>query len=84
MKQVPRDATREVMGCFTMLILGALLTLGSLSLILPRLAAAPAGKPAPGLWCSALMWLVAPGLGIAAVYWLTYGFRRPSDPPRRR
>jgi hypothetical protein len=84
MKQVRRDATREVMGCFTILILGAIMTLGGLVIILPGLIGTLAGKPAAGLGRSALIWLVAPAIGIAAVYRLTYGVRRRSDPPRRR
>jgi hypothetical protein len=58
-----------------MLILGAVLTLGGLAIILPGVIAALAGKPPAGLGRSALIWLVAPGIGIALTAWLTYGFR---------
>jgi hypothetical protein len=84
MKKSPEDATREAVGCFCMLILGAILTLGGMVIILPRLVGALAGKPAAGLWRSALIWLVGPAAGIAVVSWLTYGLRRGKDPPRRR
>ena len=84
MKRVPQDATREAVGCFCMLILGAILTLGGMVIILPGLVAALAGKPPVGLGRSALIWLVAPAIGIAVLGWLTFGFRRRSDPPRRR
>jgi hypothetical protein len=84
MKKVPQDATREAVGCFCMLILGAILTLGTMVIILPGVIGAMAGKPQPRLWRSVLIWLVAPGLGIAVLGWLTFGFRRRSDPPRRR
>lgn len=84
MKKGPQDAKREAAGCFCMLILGAILTLGGMVIILPGLIAAMAGRPPAGLWRSALIWLVAPGVGIAVVGWLTYGFRRRGDPPRRR
>lgn len=84
MKKGPQSATREAIGCFCMLILGAILTLGGLVIILPGLVAALAGKPPAGLGRSALIWLVAPAIGIAVVGGLTYGFRRRSEPPGRR
>ena len=84
MKKEPQDATREAVGCFCMLILGAILTLGGMVIILPGLIATMAGKPPAGLLRSALLWIVAPGLGIAAVAWFTYRFRPPTTPPRRR
>ena len=84
MKKAPQDATREAVGCFCMLILGAILTLGGTVIILPGAIAALAGKPSVGLWRSALIWLLAPAIGIAVVAWLTYGFRRKTNPPRRR
>jgi hypothetical protein len=83
-KEGPRDATREAVGCFCMLILGAILTLGGLVILLPGTIAALAGKPRVGLWRSVLIWLVAPAIGIAIIAWLTYGLRRRGDPPRRR
>jgi hypothetical protein len=84
MRKGHEDPTREAVGCFCMLILGAILTLGSLVIILPGVIAALVGKPPAGLWRSALIWLVAPAIGIAMLAWLTYGFRRRSEPPRRR
>jgi hypothetical protein len=84
MKKRAQPATREAAGCFCMLILGAIMTLGGMVIILPGFVAALAGKPPAGLWRSVLIWLVAPGVGIALVGWLTYGFRGRSDPPRRR
>jgi hypothetical protein len=84
MKKSPEHVTREVVGCFCMLILGAILTLGGMVIILPGLIATLAGKPPAGLWRSVLLWLVAPGFGIAVLAWLTYGFRDRSDPPRRK
>jgi hypothetical protein len=75
MRAAPQNATREALGCFCMLILGAVLTLGGLVIILPGGIAALAGKPPVGLWRSVLIWLVAPGVGIGLVAWLTYGFR---------
>ncbi len=73
MKEGRQNATREAMGCFCMLILGAILTLGSLAILLPGAIAALAGRPPAGLWRSALIWLVAPAIGIALVAWLTFG-----------
>ena len=83
MKRVPQDATREAVGCFCMLILGAILTLGGMVIILPGLIGALAGKSPAGLWRSVLIWLVAPGIGIAVLGWLTYGFRPRNGPTRR-
>lgn len=83
MKEGPQSAAREAVGCFCMLILGAILTLGGLVIILPGLVAALAGKPPAGLGRAALIWLVAPAVGIAIAGWLTYGFGRRSEPPRR-
>ena len=84
MKQAPPNATREAVGCFLMLILGAIVTLAGLVILLPGLVANMAGKPVPGLWRSILIWMVAPAIGCAIVAWLTYGLPRRSDPPRRR
>jgi hypothetical protein len=67
-----------------MLILGAILTLGGIVILLPGAVAFLAGKPVVGYWRSVLIWLFAPAIGIAFIGWLTYGFRRRSDPPRRR
>ena len=84
MKRAPRHATREAVGCFCMLILGAILTLGAMVIILPGVIGELAGKPPAGFWRSVSIWVVAPAIGIAVLAWLTYGFRRRSDPPRRR
>ncbi len=80
----PADVTREAVGCFCMLILGAILTLGGIVIILPALIEALVGNPPAGLWRSTCIWLVAPAIGIAVVGWLTYGFRRQGLPPRLR
>jgi hypothetical protein len=84
MKESPRDATREAAGCFGMLILGAISILGCMAVILPGLVGLMTGKPPTGLGRAALIWLVAPAIGIVVVAWLTSGFRRHDDPPRRR
>lgn len=83
-KQAPPNATREAVGCFLMLLLGAIVTLAGLVILLPGLVATLAGKPVPGLGRSVLMWMVAPGIGLAIVAWLTYGLPRRNDPSRRR
>jgi hypothetical protein len=84
MKKAPDHATREVVGCFCMLILGAILTLGGMVIILPGLIATLAGKPPAGLGRSILLWLVAPGIGIAVLALITYGFKGRTKPPRRK
>lgn len=85
MKKDPQGSTREAAGCFCMLILGAILTLGSMVIILPAAIGALAGKPQPAFWRSVLIWTVAPATGIAVAAWLTYGFggRRQGRPRRR-
>lgn len=84
-KPKPQDARREAVGCFVMLILGAILTLGGLVILLPGVVASLAGKPTPGLGRSVLIWVVAPSVGIAIVACLTYGWPgRSSVRPRRR
>ncbi len=84
MKKTSQGGTRDAVGCFCMLILGAILTLGFMVIILPGVVASLAGKPPAGLWRSALIWLVAPGIGLILVAWLTYGFKGRREPPRRR
>ncbi len=84
MKKSPQDASREAAGCFCMLILGAILTLGALVVVLPGLTGLATGKFPPGLGRSALVWIVMPGAGIAVVAWLTYRFPRRPETPRRR
>jgi hypothetical protein len=69
-----RSVSREAAGGFCIVLLGGFMALGAVSVLL-RLAEALAGEPAPGLWRTALIWLVAPGIGIAAVARLTFGDR---------
>ncbi len=83
MKNVPHRGPREAAGCFCMLILGAILTLGAMVIILPGAIAALAGKPPGGFGRSVLIWLAAPAAGIALAAWLTYGFRHREGPRRR-
>ncbi len=65
--------TREAIGCFLMLVLGAFLCLG-----LMRIAIVGISPPQRGLelWPSLLFWVLAPGVGIAFLGWLTYGSKR--------
>lgn len=84
MNNVPHRGPREAAGCFCMLILGAIVTLGGLAIILPGAIAVLAGKPPAGFWRSVLLWLAAPLVGIAVAAWLTYGSRTREDPRRRR
>jgi hypothetical protein len=83
-KGAPEGGTREAAGCFCMLILGAILTLGCMVIILPGAIGVLAGKPPAGFRRSIWLWLVAPSAGIALVAWLTYGFRGRGGRPRRR
>ena len=83
MKKVFRNGTKEAVGCFCMLILASIMTLGGMVIIFPAVIAALAGKPAAGIWRSVLIWVVAPGVGMALVAWLTYGFKGRGDAGRR-
>jgi hypothetical protein len=84
MKKSANHATREALGCFVMLILGAILTLGATLVVVPRGITALVGGDATGWRVSALAWVVAPAAGIALTAWFTYGLRIPGRPKKRR
>ena len=48
MKKGPEGAVREAVGCFCMLILGAILTLGGMVIVLPGVVGCWPGSPRPG------------------------------------
>jgi hypothetical protein len=77
MGNAPSPATREALGCFVMLTLGAVLSVGLL--ICLELAVSEEGESAPGRWRTLLVWVGAPALGIGLVAYSLYGvnpFRR--------
>jgi hypothetical protein len=79
MKKSVEHDSREAMGCFFMLILGAMLALGGMLVVVPRGIMILLGGDSTGWWRSFLGWIVAPASGIALAAWITYGF-----PGRRR
>lgn len=84
MDKSPPYAMREAVGCFCMTILGGIMVLGGIAVILPNLVRALTGQVPDGLGRSALIWLVAPATIMTVTAWLTFGFRRARDRPRRR
>jgi hypothetical protein len=72
MRENLSPATREIAGCFLMLILGAFLTIGLLRML------AVAGELArgnPTEWWRFLLWVVTPSAGSSC------GFRGCADDP---
>jgi hypothetical protein len=82
-KKDPSVATREALGCFLILILGAFMTLGLLLVIAKGITALVHGD-LNGWWRLVLLWVVAPALGIVLVAWLTTGFSSFPGPWKRR
>jgi hypothetical protein len=75
--------TTDALGCFVMLILGAIMTLGGMLVVIPRGIAVLLGGAATGWWKAAVAWVVAPAVGIAIAAWLTYSRRGPRAPRKR-
>jgi hypothetical protein len=75
--------TREALGCFVMLILGGILTLGATLVVIPRGIMALLGGDVTGLGSSAIAWIAAPAAGMALMAWLVYGFKQPRSPKQR-
>jgi hypothetical protein len=82
MKKGGKHDPREAIGCFIMLILGAIMTLGGMVIVVPESIEALLGKNVPGWWRSILVWVIAPAVGIALAAWLTYRFRTPRRPKK--
>jgi hypothetical protein len=79
MRRHAERATKEALGCFVMLILGAFLALGVMVLVPTGIGELLRGNDAER-WRSILMrlvaWVVAPAIGIVLVAWLTYKSKR--------
>jgi hypothetical protein len=76
--------TRHAVGCFTMLILGAIILLGVV-LVVPAELLLPPGEGRRGWRQSVLLWVVMPAIGMSLVAWLTYrtgAWRRPTGRKR--
>jgi hypothetical protein len=72
MKGETNRAPREAVGCFLMLVLGAMACVGFMRIAVLA-SSAPAGQAA---WRhTVIVWLVAPAAAGALVAWLTYGFK---------
>jgi hypothetical protein len=83
MKKSPSQTTREALGCFLMLILGALMMLGLMLLVVPNGIMALMRGNLAGWWRLVLIWVVTPTIGIALVAWFTYGFKGFPGPRKR-
>jgi hypothetical protein len=72
MNSDPDRTAREGMGCFCILVLGAIMGLGvmktAMLLISQRLRV-----DQPECWQAVLVWVAAPAAGLAFVAWFTYG-----------
>jgi hypothetical protein len=83
MKKGVKDDTREAVGCFIMLILGAILALGGMLVVVPRGLMILLGGDSTGWWRSVLSWILAPAAGIALSAWITFGFKALRRPKSR-
>jgi hypothetical protein len=82
MKKGAEHDSREAIGCFVMLILGAMLTLGVMVIVVPNVITTLLGKEVTGLWRSVLVWVVGPLVGIALTALVTYGRLRRARRPK--
>jgi hypothetical protein len=82
MKRETSRTTREAMGCFFMLVFGAIMCV-----CLMRIAVVAVGQSErtsqPSWWPLDLIMVVVPGVGIILAGWLTFGFKGPRDLLRR-
>jgi hypothetical protein len=75
METKPGRAAREAVGCFLMLVLGALLALGVV-IALDRIDVLRSGEP--GEWLALVLpWLLGPAAGIGLIALALYGFKGP-------
>ncbi len=73
MKKETSRSSREAMGCFLMLVLGAIACVGVMRVSV--LAITPRERLLEGEWWQSLvLWLIAPGAASIIVAWFTYGF----------
>src|SRR5262249_43659792 len=84
MKKAAKDASREAIGCFVMLILGAIMTLGGMVIIVPNVILKLLGKEVEGFWRSLLLWVALPLVGILLTAWITYSRSLFAGGHRRR
>ena len=84
MKKGAKHDPREAVGYFVMLMFGAFMTLGIIVIVVPKSIELLLGKDVTGWWRSVLIWLVAPGVGIAVTSLVTYRrLRLPHRPEGR-
>ena len=80
MKKSPCPTNREALGCFLMLILGALMILGIILRIVPSGIVALTNGDLRSWWRLVVIWVVGPTVGIVGVAWLTYGIKGLDGP----
>jgi protein-S-isoprenylcysteine O-methyltransferase Ste14 len=83
MKTKMSRTTQEALGCFLMLVLGAIMSLGVMSIAMLAISERQRVDQ-PKWWRSILLWVIAPGAGFAFVAWLTYGFNTLRSRKQRR
>jgi hypothetical protein len=78
MKPVASGATREVLGCFVMLVSGTLTGVGFLAVLMNAWTNRPGGT---GLsWRSFVIRVVGPALVTVLALWVVYGFNASHHP----
>jgi uncharacterized SAM-binding protein YcdF (DUF218 family) len=74
MKRETGPDTREAMGCFLMLIFGAILVVCVIRFGL--FAISPTQRAGQSdWWQSTVLWVLVAGAGVGIVAWLTYGLK---------
>ena len=83
MPKVTKHDSREAIGCFVMLIFGAMIALGGMVVVVPNAIMRLLGKDVAGFWRSVLLWVVVPLAGIGLTALFTYGRSGILRGPRR-
>jgi uncharacterized membrane protein YdbT with pleckstrin-like domain len=83
MQREPNHAAREAVGCFLMLVLGAIVCVGFMRI---TALAVSQGMRAGRLewWHTSVVWVVVPAALGAFVFWMTYRLRGLRSGEKRR
>jgi uncharacterized membrane protein required for colicin V production len=82
MKRDTHRTTREAAGCFLGLVLGAIMCLGVMRIVVLAISQRQQVDQSEW-WRSIVLWMLAPGAGLAVIAWLVYGFERPRNQNKR-
>jgi hypothetical protein len=83
MKKQTSRTTREAMGCFFMLVFGAIMCVCLMRVALIAIGRRERGGQA-SWWPLDVILVVVPGVGIIVAGWLTYGFKSPWELLKRK